>query len=53
MRTRLRRTLTMRTKSAAVPYVFWMALFVVVPLVLIVVYAFTTMGAYAADICYP
>ncbi len=31
----------MRTKSAAVPYVFWMALFVVVPLVLIVVYAFT------------
>ena len=38
---RLRRTLTMRTKSAAVPYVFWMAVFVVVPLVLIVVYAFT------------
>ena len=31
----------MRTKSAAVPYVFWMAIFVVVPLVLIVVYAFT------------
>ena len=31
----------MRTKSAAVPYVFWMAVFVVVPLVLIVVYAFT------------
>ena len=41
MRTRLRRTLTMRTKSAAVPYVFWMAVFVVVPLVLVVVYAFT------------
>ncbi len=41
MRTRLRRTLTMRTKSAAVPYVFWMAVFVVIPLVLIVVYAFT------------
>ena len=39
--TRLRRTLTMRTKSAAVPYVFWMAVFVVIPLVLIVVYAFT------------
>ena len=38
---RLRRTLTMRTKSAAVPYVFWMAVFVVIPLVLIVVYAFT------------
>ena len=31
----------MRTKSAAVPYVFWMAVFVVVPLVLVVVYAFT------------
>ena len=31
----------MRTKSTAVPYVFWMAVFVVVPLVLIVVYAFT------------
>ena len=31
----------MRTKSAAVPYIFWMAVFVVVPLVLIVVYAFT------------
>jgi len=31
----------MRTKSAAVPYVFWMAIFVVIPLVLIVVYAFT------------
>ena len=41
MQTRLRRTLTMRTKSAAVPYVFWMAVFVVIPLVLIVVYAFT------------
>ena len=31
----------MRTRSAAVPYVFWMAVFVVIPLVLIVVYAFT------------
>ena len=31
----------MRTKSAAVPYVLWMAVFVVIPLVLIVVYAFT------------
>ena len=31
----------MRTKNAAVPYVFWMAVFVVVPLVLIVAYAFT------------
>ena len=31
----------MRTKSAAVPYVFWMAVFVVIPLVLVVVYAFT------------
>ena len=31
----------MKTKTPAVPYVIWMALFVVVPLVLIVVYAFT------------
>ena len=50
MRTRLRRTLTMRTKSAAVPYVFWMAVFVVVPLVLIVVYAFTNYdGAFTLE----
>ena len=50
MRTRLRRTLTMRTKSAAVPYVFWMALFVVIPLVLIVVYAFTNYdGAFTLE----
>ena len=31
----------MKTKTPAFPYVIWMALFVVVPLVLIVVYAFT------------
>lgn len=31
----------MKTKTPAIPYVFWMAIFVVVPLVLIVVYAFT------------
>ena len=50
MRTRLRRTLTMRTKSAAVPYVFWMAVFVVIPLVLIVVYAFTNYdGAFTLE----
>ena len=40
----------MRTKSAAVPYVFWMAVFVVVPLVLIVVYAFTNYdGAFTLE----
>ena len=40
----------MRTKSAAVPYVFWMALFVVIPLVLIVVYAFTNYdGAFTLE----
>ena len=40
----------MRTKSAAVPYVFWMAVFVVVPLVLIVVYAFTNFdGAFTLE----
>ncbi len=40
----------MRTKSAAVPYVFWMAVFVVIPLVLIVVYAFTNYdGAFTLE----
>ncbi len=32
----------MRTRGLAVPYVVWMAFFVVAPLILIVVYAFTT-----------
>lgn len=31
----------MKTKTPAVPYIVWMAVFVVVPLLLIVVYAFT------------
>lgn len=31
----------MRTKTPAIPYIVWMAVFVVVPLLLIVVYAFT------------
>ena len=31
----------MKTKTPAIPYVIWMAVFVVVPLLLIVVYAFT------------
>lgn len=31
----------MKTKTTAIPYVVWMAVFVVVPLLLIVVYAFT------------
>lgn len=30
------------TRAAASPYILWMALFIVVPLVLVVVYAFTT-----------
>ena len=37
----MRRTLTMKTKTPAIPYIIWMAVFVVVPLLLIVVYAFT------------
>ena len=32
----------MKNKSLAIPYVIWMAIFVVVPLVLVVVYAFTS-----------
>ena len=32
----------MRTKFLAVPYVVWMALFVVAPIILVVIYAFTT-----------
>ena len=32
----------MKSKGVAVPYVIWMALFVVIPLILVVVYAFTT-----------
>ena len=31
----------MRSKGIAIPYVVWMAIFVVVPLILVVVYAFT------------
>ena len=31
----------MRNKALAVPYVVWMAIFVIAPLVLIVAYAFT------------
>jgi spermidine/putrescine transport system permease protein len=31
----------MKTKTPAIPYVFWMAIFVVIPLLLIVFYAFT------------
>ena len=31
----------MKTKTPAIPYIVWMAVFVVVPLLLIVVYAFT------------
>ncbi|MBQ9858804.1 MAG: ABC transporter permease, partial [Oscillospiraceae bacterium] len=32
----------MRTKFLSIPYVIWMALFVVAPIVIVVVYAFTT-----------
>lgn len=32
----------MRTKFLAVPYVVWMAIFVVAPIILVVIYAFTT-----------
>ena len=32
----------MRTKFLSIPYVIWMALFVVAPIILVVVYAFTT-----------
>ena len=32
------------------PYVLWMALVVIVPILLVVVYAFTTSGETAADI---
>ncbi len=32
----------MRSKRLAIPYVIWMALFVIVPLILVVVYAFTS-----------
>ena len=31
----------MRNRSLAIPYVVWMAVFVIAPLLLIVVYAFT------------
>ena len=31
----------MKSKGIAIPYVVWMAIFVVVPLILVVVYAFT------------
>ena len=31
----------MKAKAIAIPYIVWMAIFIVVPLVLVVVYAFT------------
>lgn len=34
----------MKSKRLAIPYVIWMAIFVVVPLILVVIYAFTTKG---------
>ena len=40
----------MKHKSLAIPYVGWMALFVVAPLILVVVYAFTTReGGFTLD----
>ena len=46
----MRRTLTMKTKTPAIPYIVWMAVFVVVPLLLIVVYAFTNYdGKFTAE----
>ena len=41
-RSLLRRMAAMRTKFLSIPYVIWMALFVVAPIILVVVYAFTT-----------
>ena len=38
---RQQRTAAMKNKKLAIPYVIWMAIFVVAPLVLVVVYAFT------------
>ena len=37
-----RRICEMRTKFLAIPYVVWMAIFVVAPIILVVIYAFTT-----------
>ena len=34
----------MKTKFLAVPYIVWMGIFVVAPIILVVVYAFTTSG---------
>lgn len=34
----------MKSKSIAIPYVIWMAIFVVAPLILVVVYAFSSKG---------
>ena len=40
----------MKTKTPAIPYIVWMAVFVVVPLLLIVVYAFTNYdGKFTAE----
>ena len=39
-----------RRPLLAVPYVVWMALFVVAPIIMVVVYAFTSAGATAAEI---
>ena len=40
----------MRSKGIAIPYVVWMAIFVVVPLILVVVYAFTNRsGGFALE----
>lgn len=36
----------MKTKTPAIPYVVWMAIFVVIPLFLIVVFAFTNFGGH-------
>lgn len=34
----------MKNKGLAIPYIFWMAIFVVVPLLLVIVYAFSSRG---------
>ena len=34
----------MKSKGIAVPYVIWMAIFVVIPILMIVVYAFSSAG---------
>lgn len=40
----------MKAKYATIPYVIWMAIFVVIPLILIIIYAFTTRnGVFTLD----